>query len=120
MGDKQNIQFITERLTQASVNDDFVYEVVPDLIYTRQPEIFEYLEQIILSNAQNCSSANPDAETNILCGYRVMEYLAPVIEDFPLPTDEYGELMVDDYPEALEELRNWLVDQDYAIDTDTF
>jgi len=36
-----------------------------------------------------------------------MEYLAPVIEGYPLPVDEFGDLEVDDYEQALKDLRKW-------------
>ena len=53
-------------------------------------------------------SANADSEENILCGYRVLEYIAPVMIDFPLPVDEFGELEIDDYEAGLEEVRQWM------------
>jgi hypothetical protein len=70
------------------------------------------LQRIIQSNEQNCLSANADNEESILCGYRVLEYIAPVMIDFPLPVDEFGELEIDDYEAGLTEVREWLVEQD--------
>jgi len=59
-----------------------------------------------------CLSANADSEENILCGYRVLEYIAPVMINFPLPIDEFSELEIDDYEAGLSEVRQWMADQD--------
>ena len=109
------------KLQKAPLNDDFVYDFVPDLVYTLQPEIFRLLETIIQSNEKSCQSADPDYAQPILCGYRAMEYLAPVIEGYPLPLDEYGDLQVEDYEAALQELRSWFREnQSYVILNDSF
>ncbi|UXP33486.1 hypothetical protein N6H18_05910 [Reichenbachiella agarivorans] len=108
MGDQASTGYLLLKLSRAPIDDDFVYDFVPGLVYTRNPEIFAYLETIIQSDQANCMSADPDSSQKILCGYRVMEYIAPVIVDFPLPVDEFGELMVADYEQALQEVRVWL------------
>lgn len=108
MGDERSIQYIVGKIEKAKVNDDFVYEVVPDLVYTRQPPIFKFLERIINSDEANCLSANPDSEVKILCGYRVMEYVASAIKSFPVQVDESGDLVVSNYKKALEDVRQWL------------
>lgn len=121
MGDENAIQFIVNKLNTAQVNDDFVYDVVPDLVYTRQAQIFDFLEGVINSEAENCQSANPDSGKKILCGYRVMEQLAPVIKDFPVKIDESGDLAVSDYPAALQQVRAWFAANDsYSILSDSF
>ncbi|WP_296622720.1 HEAT repeat domain-containing protein [Marivirga sp.] len=107
MGDEKAIDYITNRLQKAPINDAFSYDIVPGLVYTRQPEIFEFLETQIQSEKANCSVANPDSNQKITCAYRIMEALPHAIHDFPLPTDEFGELMVDDYKKALQDLRKW-------------
>jgi len=121
MNEQKAIEYIKEKVQNAPMNDDFVYGFVPDLIYTRQKELYTFLEGIIQSEDKNCLSADPDANVNILCGYRVMEYLAPVIEGYPLPVDEFGDLEVDDYKKALQDVRKWLVQNNgYAIKTNVF
>ncbi len=121
MGDQDAISYLVNKLQTAPVNDDFVYDYVPDLIYTRRLEIYQFLETIIMSEEKNCFSANPDSNAKILCGYRVMEYIAPTIQNFPLPIDEFGELEVDDYEVALRELRTWFAQNDsYVILDSTF
>lgn len=106
MGEQQELQYVVKTVAAMPLNDDVVYEMVPDLIYTRQKAAFDYLFTIINSDVAGCFSADPDASANILCGYRTMEYLAPYISNFPLPI-EGGELAIDDYEQALHDLRTW-------------
>ncbi|MEQ8880633.1 MAG: hypothetical protein RLQ12_13415 [Cyclobacteriaceae bacterium] len=115
-GDEQSINHITNRLSSIEINDRFVYGMVPQLVYTRQKPILDFLVQVIQSDELNCYSANPNSDGKILCGYRVMEYLAPVIVDFPIPLDEFGEPDIKDYRVALEEVRAWFdLHPDYEI-----
>ena len=114
--DQNAIDYLLSKVQDAFVNDDFIYDIVPDLIYTRQLEIYKFLKTIIQSNEATCLSADPDSNQKILCGYRVMEYLAPVIVDFPIPLDEFGEPDIKDYRIALEEVREWFdMHPDYEI-----
>ena len=110
-GDEVATNYILSRLASAPVNDVLVYELVPGLIYTRQSAVFDYLQKLILSDVPNCQSADPDSQQKILCGYRVMEALAPALTDFPVAVDQYGELLADDYEQALERVRDWLREQ---------
>ena len=121
MGDPASIDYIMRKLRQAPINDDLVYDVVPDLIYTRQGIVFKFLEDIINSDQASCLSADPDSDDKILCGYRVMEYLAPVIEDFPVAVDEFGDVQVDDYEQALVDVRAWFTaNPNYKIDSNKY
>lgn len=120
-GDEQATAAVLNKIQNAQINDDFVYDIVPGLVYSRSMEVFKFLETIIFSDVANCNSANPDSNANILCGYRIMEYVAPAIENFPLPIDEYGELIVDDYEAALTTLRAWLLQSpDYQLVKDRY
>jgi hypothetical protein len=121
MGDVQALTYVMNRVRKSGVNDDVVYEVFPDLIYTRQREAIAYLLEALNSNEKNCEPANPEASGNIPCAYRVMEMLAPVIKDFPLKADASGDVIAKDYPKALQQARVWLKQHpDYQIKTDTF
>lgn len=121
MGDVQALTYVMNRVRKLGVNDDVVYEVFPDLIYTRQREAFSYLIEALNSNEKNCEPANPEASGNIPCAYRVMEMLAPVVKDFPLKADASGDVITKDYPKALQQARVWLKQHpDYQIKTDTF
>jgi hypothetical protein len=121
MGDNQALTYFRNKLPKAPINDDFVYEIVPDLVYTRQKEIFVFLESIIHSQEKNCQSPNPDSSQKIECGHRVMEALAPAIENFPFTVDATGTLITDDYAAALVKVREWLrQNPDYKIKSDSF
>ena len=107
-GDEVAINYVLDKLNAAPVNDALVYDIVPGLVYTRQPAIFRYLETLVMSDEPNCQSADPDSQQRIRCGYRVMEALAPALTDFPVAVDAYGELLTDDYEQSLREVRAWL------------
>ncbi|HYG02172.1 MAG TPA: hypothetical protein VD927_06970 [Chryseosolibacter sp.] len=120
MSDNASIQFILDKLKNAEYNDALVYDVVPDLIYTRNPEIFRTLEAVIRHDDPTCESANPDSNKKILCGYRVMEAIAPVIKNFPISSDGDGNLNVSSYEEALLQTRTWLKDNPNYVITNNF
>jgi hypothetical protein len=107
MGNAQAITYVMTRVKKLGVNDDVVYEVFPDLVYTRQREAIAYIVESLNSDAKNCESPNPEMSEAIPCAYRIMEYLAPIIKDFPLKTDATGDLAVPDYKTALAQARSW-------------
>jgi HEAT repeat protein len=107
MGNTTAIDQVVGRLKGVRVNDDMIYEAAPMLVYLRQQQSIDYLFEIVMSDAKNCESANPDSEVPILCAYRVMEYLAPVVKDFPLKVTAGGDLDVKDYEKALVTVRKW-------------
>ncbi|MEL6562685.1 MAG: hypothetical protein AAFQ94_31240 [Bacteroidota bacterium] len=107
MEDQEAIDYLTNKLESAPVGDDFIYDIVPDLIYTRQEPVFDFIEDIINSEELNCQSADPDSNTKILCGYRVLEYIAYSIDNFPIAVDDYGVAIINDYEDALVEVRRW-------------
>lgn len=116
MGETVATNFILDKVRSARINDDLIYTIVPDLVYTKQKQIFDYLVEIIQNDTPTCQSANPDSNAKILCGYRVMELIAPALENYPLPLDEFGELKIKDYKEGLTTVRKWFVDNaDYKI-----
>ncbi|MCA6406891.1 MAG: hypothetical protein IM594_14920, partial [Cytophagales bacterium] len=121
MGNAPAIQYLKDKLLTATVNDDFVYDVVPDLLYTRNAEVFKYIETIVQSDTYACEPADPDASGSLLCAYRVMEYLSPYISNFPLRTDDQGNLEETDYKQALQKLRKWLNEnKNYQIKDETY
>jgi hypothetical protein len=122
MGNPEMLSRVIARVKSVAVNDDLVYEAAPALVYIRQPQSMAYLFEIMMRDDRNCSSANPDSDEKILCAYRVLEYIAPVIKDFPLKLDESGDLDVKDYQAALQTARNWYSahQNDYTLIKDTF
>jgi hypothetical protein len=122
MGDAASVQSLMQRVQKLPVNDDVVYEVFPDLAYTRQPEAINYMITVLNSDEKNCLSADAENETAIPCAYRVMEQLAPVIEDYPLKLDASGDIKTKDYVKALATVRNWVKGKGdkYKIKRDVF
>ncbi len=122
LGEQDEIDYILGKVKSLQLNDNVVYNVFPDIIYTRQKQLFEYLIDVLHSNEKNCFSANPESTEKIICGYRVMEYLAPVIEDYPIEIDKWGDIIVEDYPAALQVVRSWFLERNdnYNIKSDTY
>lgn len=122
LGDEEQTAYCTNLARSKGVNDRIIHYLLQDLIYTRQIEAFNYLLDILYSEAKNCRPANPDLYTPIVCGYRIMEILAPAIKDFPFETyPGTSQLKAKDYDNALEDVRQWFRDNtDYEITRDTF
>lgn len=107
MGDEVASDMILSKLSKVTVNDDFVYDVVPDLVYTRDRRIFSFLEKLIQSDKSLCSCADPDSRREIPCSFAIVAHMAPVIANFSLKTDEFGDLITRDPSAALAECREW-------------
>ncbi|WP_068473048.1 hypothetical protein [Saccharicrinis aurantiacus] len=121
LGHAKSIQYCLQVAEQIAEGNDQVAYLVPDLIYTRQRELINYCLEILNSNEENCSSPNPDIDTKILCAYRVLELLAPIIRNFPYKHSPSGYLQVEDYQKALYGAREWFFNNpDYQINSDTF
>ena len=121
MNDERAVNDMMNRVKRMPVMDGVVYEVFPDLVYTRRPEAIAYLVEALNSDAKNCNSADAEREARIPCAYRVMEMLAPVIEGYPLKLDESGDVVAKDYPAALQLTRDWFTkNKSYKILTATF
>ncbi len=108
MGEVDEVDFCVKKVRSLPLNDDVVYDIVPDLVYTRQKKAFDYLFEIIESDKKDCSSANPDSNAKIICAYRVIGQIAPCIENFPIDTDISGDLKTKDYGAALVKVRDWI------------
>lgn len=120
-GDEVGVEQILKACSERKVDDQTVDYFIAGLIYTRQKLVFKYLEKIIFSEQKGCRSPNPNLSQKILCGYRLMEMLAPVIIDFPVRVDDFGDLDHPDYEQALLEVRQWIEEHpDYRIRADTF
>ncbi|MFM7853903.1 MAG: hypothetical protein ACKO96_18765 [Flammeovirgaceae bacterium] len=121
MNDEQAAADIIARVKRMPVTDAVVYEVFPDLVYTRRREATEYLIESLNSDSKNCESANSESAERVPCAYRAMEMLAPIIENYPLKLNESGDIETNDYPTALQKVRDWFkVNKDYKILRDKF
>jgi hypothetical protein len=121
MNDDQAATDVMNRVKRMPVSDAVLYEIFPDLIYTRRPEAINYLVEALHNDAKNCESANSDNPERIPCAYRIMEMLAPIIENYPLKQNATGDIETNDYPAALQKAREWLkVNKNYKILKDRY
>ncbi|MCG8331201.1 MAG: hypothetical protein MI974_26160 [Chitinophagales bacterium] len=108
-GDDQKLNEMMSNVASLAIHDNFVYQVAPLLIYVRQNKAIDYLMKIVLSNEKDCSPASAEASGQIICAYRIIEMLAPVINNFPVSVNATtGDLEVEDYPKALGIVRDWI------------
>jgi hypothetical protein len=107
MNDNEASAEMMRRVRKLPVSDDVIYEVFPDLVYSRHPEAIAYMVEVLKSDEENCLTADAEREVPIPCGYRIMEHLAPVIDDFPLELDASGDIKTKDYVAALKKVRDW-------------
>ncbi len=122
MGDQQAIDVILNRVRTLRLNDDVVYELFPDLVYTRTFRAIHYLEEVLASNERGCRSPNADVRQRTPCAYRVMELLAPAIKDYPVAIGPGGDLATENYVQALDTIREWFKQKNgtYEIVRDTY
>jgi hypothetical protein len=122
LGDTLETAICVNKVKSYPVSDNLIYSLVPDLIYTRQKAAIDYLVYILNMDEKLCKSSNPDSNQSILCGYRVVEMLAPVIVDFPLKVGPSGDLLTNDYEAALQEARKWFTNKagNYQVIFDSF
>jgi len=108
LGDTTAIGEIVALARKLPVTDDYVYDLCPDFAYTCQPQVYNILFDIILSDKKNCLSENPDNEKPIICAFRVIETIAPYLKNFPVPLDNQGDADITDYPATLAKVRTWI------------
>ena len=107
MGYQDAISDVLFRIDKIPLNDQTVYNIIPDLIYTRQPDVIRSVLRLIQTDEKSCYTADAEREVPIPCAYRIMEQLAPVINKFPVEVDHTGDLTTNDYPAALSAVRDW-------------
>ncbi len=122
MGNQEYANKVANAVRRQGLNDDVIYELVPDLIYTRQKVCIDYAIEMLYEDKKKCSSSNPDNPSKMVCGFRVMEYLAPIIQDFPFKVRTSGDIYTDNYPKALNKIREWFLEKgsSYSIIDNSF
>ena len=107
LGDEQAISTLLSKVSTLEVNTDVVYDILPGLVYTHQKELYDFMVAELYKDDRNCLPADPDQTRPINCAYRILEYLAPHIVDFPLTISDSGDLEVRNYRQALQTAREW-------------
>jgi hypothetical protein len=121
MGNQESLNFCVEKAQRLPIGNEMATWLIPEMIYTRQKKAIDFCVSVLNCDDALCNSSNPDQMEKILCGYRVLELLTPVIKDFPLHTDASGGLSISDYPKALAIARDWFAQhKDYQIVTNTY
>jgi len=105
-GTPEKVASLLRNAKKIPVEDNFIYEVAPKLIYTRQKAILNYLFEIVMSDAKSCNSSG-EYERAIPCAYRLIEMLAPAINQYPFGLSASGDLEQKDYKFALATIRRW-------------
>jgi hypothetical protein len=108
LGNSKSTEYLLDQIKKIPINDEWINSLLPDLVYTRSKLVFNFLFQIIQSKEDNCMSQNPDSESNIPCGYRVVEAIAPTIKSFPAKVDPSGDL-IGNCSVVLKETREWII-----------
>lgn len=106
-GDKEALDYCINHVSKLPLNNQVIEALYPDLIYIHRKEAFDVLIKALNSNENLCSSNNPNSESKILCGYRIMELLALEIEYFPIKVLPSGDLDSKDYNKSLKKVRAW-------------
>jgi hypothetical protein len=107
LGNKEAEYYCTNILEKSIVNDTVINNLVTDLIYAKTRNSINLIIKLLQIDEKNCSSTNPDYSGKILCAYRVMELLAPIIIDYPIKTTSSGDLLTNNYSLSLEKTRQW-------------
>ncbi len=121
MGDQAALENVLTRVRRIKTGDDLIYEIFPDLVYTRQKQAIRYMVDVMKSDSKDCLSADAEREVPISCGYRIMEQLAPVVKDYPLSLDSSGDMKTKNYEQALITVRSWFDKHpDFTITNETY
>lgn len=107
MGDKSNLAYCIGKVKSVPMSDQVVNYLFPDLVYIRQKEALQYMLDAVLSDQKSCTSPNPDSDADIICAFKIIEIVGPVISNFPLPY-ENGEVIMENYDKALLTVREWI------------
>jgi len=121
-GDQKLRETMLSNIMKMAVDDAYVHQVAPMLIYTRQRDCIDHILLQILSDQPSCSPSDPETNGQIVCGYRLMELVAPVLEDFPYSVSKSGSLQAENYREALRVVRQWIKthQSSYRIDATSY
>jgi len=108
MGDQSQARLLLKNLKRIPINDNFVYDIAPLAIYTRNKQIIDFLVHAVIQNLGNCRPADAEIAGQISCSYRLIELLAPILEGFPLFQEGDTDWDSISSEQQMREARNWL------------
>lgn len=108
LGDVSQTEYCINKVRKLPVDDFFMYEVLPEIIYIKQPQLNPLFVHILKDTDKNCTNADPENPKKIHCGYRLIEIIAPVFKNYPLDVTPSGDLAIDDYKKATFIVLDWL------------
>jgi len=117
LGDQEQVNYCIGQVARIGMNDEVIYRLLPDLLYLNHKLVIDFLlDQLLIENS-HCTSADPDHEVAIDCGYRLAEAVAPYVQNFPVHIDASGDLDTDNYEQALVTIREWVTTnrQNYQV-----
>lgn len=121
LGDSEAKKAFLTKMESLKIEDEFVINNLSYTVYTHNSDVYRRLLKEILSDDNNCSSANNDNPTKIPCAYRIIEAIAPYIKDFPVKINRIGEIEGNPQ-EELQKARTWITAhlQDFQIITSIY
>lgn len=108
LNDNSSVQTILTCLSKIRPSLDFVDLLLPDLLYTRQREIYDWIIKEAMTDECKCVSRSPVSERQIPCAYYIMYEIADYIDGFPIERDEDGEKDDDFSKSDIKNMRTWL------------
>ena len=78
--------------------------------------------EILNIEEKDCVTLNPSSGQMVPCGFRAMEALAPIVEDFPIQLKADGDLATENYDDSLDVCKKWFKKnkKTYKIITNTY
>ena len=110
MDDPEMVDKCIKQVAHIGINDLVIYQLIPDLLYLKNRQVFDFLLNELSHPNMNCTSADPDNEVTIDCGYRLAELVSPFIIGFPISVSASGDLNCEDYHQALHTIRSWIIE----------
>jgi len=108
LGDMNQTEYCINKAKKLPVDDFFMYEVLPEIIYIKQPQLIPIFINVLQEKGKNCTNADPENPQQMHCGYRLIEIIAPVFINYPFESTPSGDLAVSDYNEARIIVLDWL------------
>ncbi|MBX2871173.1 MAG: hypothetical protein KTR30_03710, partial [Saprospiraceae bacterium] len=83
MGDEPKAKSFLKALQRIPIHDEFVYDIAPLAIYTRNKKVVQYIIDVVIEDRGNCHPADAETDGQISCGYRLAELLLSALAGVP-------------------------------------